>query len=77
MQYNSMQAGKFKAVCLKVMEEIKKSGKGILITKRGVPIVKVTPVEEEEKSLFGSMRGTLEIKGDLLAPIEEEWNADH
>ncbi len=70
-----MQAGKFKAECLKIMDEVQLSGKELVITKRHVPIVKLVPVESRDKSMFGAMKGTIHSKGDLIAPIDEVWDA--
>jgi antitoxin (DNA-binding transcriptional repressor) of toxin-antitoxin stability system len=71
-----MQAGKFKAQCLKIMDSVKKSRKEIIITKHRMPIVKLCPIENSPVQLFGKMAGTVHIKGDILLPIEEEWDAN-
>lgn len=72
-----MQAGQFKAECLKVMDEVQATGKEIVITKRRVPIVRLTPIKRKKNRLFGSMRGTIHIKRDIISPIGEIWDADH
>lgn len=72
-----MQAGKFKAECLKVMDRVKKSRKRIIITKHRKPIAQIIPIEEEDVRLFGKLRGTVHVMGDLILPIDEEWNASH
>lgn len=68
-------AGVFKAECLKIMDEVKTQKRSVIITKHGKEIVKLTPIEEENKSLLGKMKGSVHIKGDLIEPIGEEWNA--
>jgi prevent-host-death family protein len=70
-----VQAGKFKAECLKIMDEVKLKQQSVIITKRGEQIAKLTPIEDEKKSLFGKMKGSVHIKGDLIQPTGEEWNA--
>lgn len=35
----------------------------------------LVPIEEEKQELFGMMKGTLKIQGDLIEPIGEEWDA--
>jgi prevent-host-death family protein len=70
-----MQAGKFKAECLKVMEIVMATGDPVIITKHRIPIAKLCPIEQKEISLFGKMRGTVHVKGDLIKPIDEEWDA--
>lgn len=71
-----IQAGKFKAECLKIMDDVQAKKYSIIITKRNKPIAKLIPLEEENSSLlFGKMKGTGHIKGDLIQPIGEEWDA--
>jgi hypothetical protein len=72
-----INAGKFKAGCLKIMDQVKKTRRRIIITKRKVPIVQMTPIETKKINLFGSMKGIIHIKGDIIQPIGEEWNANH
>lgn len=76
MNKKVIQAGKFKAICLKLMDEVKETGMEVIITKRQIPIVKLSPVLEKETRLFGKMKGTVQIKRDIIKPIEEKWNAD-
>ena len=72
-----MKAGQFKAQCLKVMDRVKKTRKRIVITKRNKPVAQLTPIEERNISLFGAMKGTIHILGDIIAPIGEVWDAEH
>ena len=50
----------------------------IIITKRGKPVAKLVPVEEQEPiDLFGRMAGTIKICGDIISPIEDAgWTGD-
>jgi antitoxin (DNA-binding transcriptional repressor) of toxin-antitoxin stability system len=43
----------------------------IIITKRGKPVAKLVPVEQEPIDLFGHMAGTAKISGDIISPIED------
>lgn len=70
-----IQAGKFKARCLKLMDKVHRTKKRIIITKRNKPIAQLVPIEEESGSLFGKMKGTVQILGDIIAPIDEVWDA--
>ena len=70
-----MKASKFKAECLKVMERVRKTGRKIIITKRNVPVAKIVPVEKKEREAFGKLKGTIRFKGDIIAPIQEVWDA--
>jgi len=69
---------KFKATCLRVIENIRQSGESILITKNGKPVAMVSPpsLPSTEKG-FGYFRGKFKITGDIISPISdpEEWDA--
>ena len=69
-------AGEFKAKCLKILDEVQRQRKQVVVTKRGKPVAKLVPVNEHPESLIGSMRGTMEILGDIVSPLDVEWEAD-
>lgn len=70
-------AGEFKAKCLKLMDEVQKYHEDIIITKYGKPVAKLTAIEEETPSLlFGFMKDTVSVKGDIVEPLNEKWLAD-
>jgi prevent-host-death family protein len=70
-------AGEFKARCLKLMDEVRKTRRPLLITKRGKPVAKLVPVEDEEEApLFGRLKGTVTIHGDIISPIKQDWHAE-
>ncbi len=71
-----IQAGEFKAKCLQIMDEVNRTHVPIIITKRGIPIAKLIPVEPESFSLFGALKGSIAVQGDIIAPIDEEWDAN-
>jgi prevent-host-death family protein len=71
-----ISAGKFKATCLALLNEVQRDRKEILITKRGKHIPRLVPVESAAPELFGRMRGTGEIAGDIISPIGEIRDAE-
>lgn len=68
-------AGKFKAQCLYIMEQVRLKGRRFIITKRNKPVAKLVPIQEKQDSVFGKFKGTVVITGDIVSPIDEEWNA--
>jgi prevent-host-death family protein len=70
----TIPAGEFKAKCLKLLDEVAEKRETLVITKHGKPVAQVVPIPPQE-SLFGSMRGTGEILGDIISPIDVEWDA--
>ena len=71
-----IKASEFKAKCLQLMDEVAASGEEIIITKRGRPVSRLAPYQERPKSLFGVDKGRIEILGDIIAPQDEEWEAE-
>ena len=71
-----IQAGKFKARCLKLMDKVHRTKRKIVITNRNNPIAQLVPIEEDKASLFGKMKGTFKVVGDIRSPIDEVWDAD-
>lgn len=76
----TMAAGDFKAKCLAVMNEVEAKREPVLITKRGKPVAKLVPIEQEsgQDPIFGFLRDKAWIVGDpsnLVEPIvpEEDW----
>jgi prevent-host-death family protein len=69
-------AGEFKAKCLALLDEVEKTRKEIVITKRGRPVARVVPIDQEKRATtWGRMKGTIEILGDIISPIDEKWVA--
>ncbi len=64
---------KFKAECLKILEQL--APDGLEITKHGKPLAKVFPVEQQSASLIGSLRGKIKKKGDIFS-TGVKWNAE-
>ena len=72
----TIKASEFKARCLKLMDEVAENGEEIIITKNGRPTARLVAYREKPKTLFGIDRGKLEILGDIMSPIDVEWEAE-
>ena len=75
----SMAVGEFKAKCLAVIEEVKTTGEPVLLTKRGMPVARVTSLIEmprEKGSILGRLKSLGNIQGDIVASdlSDEEWD---
>ena len=77
MKTKTIPAGAFKARCLAIMDEVQAKRQAVVITKRGKPVAKLVPVEQEKDEIFGFLKskGKIEIKGDIISPAltPEEW----
>jgi prevent-host-death family protein len=72
----TIKASEFKAKCLKLIDEVAATGEPIVITKNGKPTAQLGPVARERKSLWGLHKGQIEILGDIIEPIDLEWDVD-
>ena len=68
-------AAVFKAECLKLMDEVARTGKSVVITKHGRPVAQLTAIPAEPGSLFGYMKDTMTVPGDVVTSGDEEWSA--
>jgi len=68
-------AAQFKAECLKLMDQVEKTREPVIITKHGRPVAQLAPVPVTPSSLFGYMKNTVRIVGDVVAPLDVEWSA--
>ena len=66
-------AGKFKDRCLKILDTVAETRRPVVVTKRGVALVKVVPAEAENNDIFGFMVGRVKIVGDIESPIPVKW----
>ena len=72
----TIKASEFKAKCLKLMDEVAESGQEIVITKHGHPVSRLVPYRAKPKSLFGRDKDIIQIHGDIIEPIDMEWEAE-
>lgn len=75
MTNRSIAAGRFKARCLALLDEVAETGLPLIVTKRGRPVAKLVPIEgERSPDLLGSV--TYRRETDLLDPVPEVWEAE-
>jgi prevent-host-death family protein len=69
----------FKAKCLGILEEVRKTRKPIRVTRFGQPVAEVVPPAPQsgKKRWLGCMEGTVEIVGDIVGPTGslDDWEA--
>ena len=73
----NINAAEFKAKCLKLIDEVAATRKPLIITKRGRPVASVVPiVNAAPQKMFGYMKGTGEIIGDIMNVPHQPWAAE-
>jgi prevent-host-death family protein len=70
-------AGAFKANCLSLMDDVRATKRPLLITKRGKPVAKLVPVEDDMDDFIGRLKGVFRVVGEIESPIEtpEAWES--
>lgn len=70
----TIAAGKFKATCLALLDEVQTGGEEIVVTKYGKPVAKVVPVDPAGTERFNKLKGSVIIKEDIVAPLgKDAW----
>ena len=64
----------FKAKCLALLERVRRTKEPLRITRFGKPVAEVVPPspEAEHSEWIGSMKDTMQILGDIVAPVVDE-----
>ena len=57
------------------MDEVAESGEEIVITKNGRPVARLVAYKVKSGKWFGADEGIVEILGDIISPIDVEWEA--
>jgi prevent-host-death family protein len=69
---NPVPAGEFKARCLAILDEVKRTRRSIVVTKRGKPVARIVPIEEAAAP-DSSLRGSVLREDDIVCPLMEVW----
>ena len=73
MTMRKVAAAKFKEQCLSMLDHLEPEG--LVITKHGRPVARLLPIERESADLIGSLRGQVQVKGDIFS-TGVKWEAD-
>lgn len=65
-----------KTHCLSIVEEVRERGSEYVVTKRGEPVARLVPVDRPSATLYGALKGQIEIVGDIVScDWSEEFDA--
>jgi len=76
----SVLISEFKAKCIQLLKMVNETGRPLLVTLRGKPLARVEPVaaSPEHQVQLGAMRGTLEIKTEIVhTETTSDWEIEH
>ncbi|CAN5325159.1 hypothetical protein BH23GEM2_BH23GEM2_20270 [soil metagenome] len=69
----------FKAKSLALLERVRRTGRPLIVTRRGEPIAEVVPpsVATLGHDWLGSLAGSAKLRGDIVSPVTKpaDWDA--
>ncbi|MCA9448643.1 MAG: type II toxin-antitoxin system Phd/YefM family antitoxin [Candidatus Omnitrophica bacterium] len=73
----TMSVTEFKSHALRAISEVSDTRETLILTKRGKPLVQVSPYCEEPMEMIpGKLRHLLEFEKDIVSPLGEDiWKA--
>lgn len=71
----TIPAGQFKTHCLSLLKEVAKTHETLVITKYGKPVARVVPFATSSESGENLLKNSIVFEGDLIAPIDVEWDS--
>ncbi len=71
-------AAEFKAHCLRILDEVERTGEPVTVTKRGRPVAELKPLTKgsRAKTLFGALKGSVTFAPDFdpgESGFDPEW----
>ncbi|MBM4345757.1 MAG: type II toxin-antitoxin system Phd/YefM family antitoxin [Deltaproteobacteria bacterium] len=72
---DAISTSQLKIHCAEVVARVAKTGEPVTVTRRGRPVARIVPVEDDSPTLFGALAGHIAICGDLIEPVGEPWEA--
>lgn len=66
---------RFKLRALDILREVERTGKEIIITDRGKPVLKVVPYTEKPEAWLKPLRSTVKSYKQPTEPLTEDWEA--
>ena len=77
---DQMAISKFKATCLAALEQVRRTGVPLRVTRRGMPVADIVPPgpRAQPGDWLGAMAGSAEITGDITVPSSElaTWSTE-
>ena len=73
--YHTCTTAEFKEQCLEIISELAECGGEVIIFDGDEPVVQITRYQEVHDPLRGSLKGRVQIHGDIVSPLPPEWYA--
>jgi prevent-host-death family protein len=71
----TVPATKFKAQCLALLEEVRKTRQSLLVTRHGKPVVEIAPYVPQDGASVNPLKGSILFQDDLISPVGGKWDS--
>ena len=73
----TVSKSRLKANMLSIFREIERTGEEVVVTDRGIPVIKIQRLEDKRPldEVFADVRGKVVFHEDPDEPTTEEWEA--
>jgi prevent-host-death family protein len=71
-----LSATTFKAKCLAMIDDVRRTGEPVEITRHGKPVARIVPCTRDVEGFVNPLKGSILFEKDLVAPTGERWNAE-
>jgi len=76
MKTTTVTTSELKARCSEIVNRVMRTRSPVDLTKRGRKIARIVPVDgDAEADLFGFAKGSIAVRGDIVAPLDVAWEA--
>jgi prevent-host-death family protein len=73
---NTVSKSRFKAHALELFREVERTGKPIIITDRGTPVLKLSPYADDPRESLKALRETVVKYTDPTRPVGvDDWES--
>lgn len=71
----TVSATEFKARCLALLEEVRRTRQSLLVTRHGKPVAEISPHTTAKNADGNPLKGSILSQGDLVSPIDVSWDS--
>ena len=72
----TITAGKFKAHCLSLLDEVAKKHDKIIVTKDGKPIAELIPVPTPFREKANPLKDSIVFEENIVEFVDADWEAE-
>lgn len=72
----TIPAAEFKAHCLALLEEVRKTRKPLVVTRHGKAVAQITPCASKSIAEDNRLKNSVIYESDLVSPIGGAWEAE-